>query len=157
MRVLMTKRIYGFLLGWTKKRAEVGHLLLKPRIDAIACRRVKNRLQAIARHFHLHGDLSIACGIETTQFAAVGTHVELVESSRGSCMHERMLWIEVKAIKAERRVMIGIKHKVVEHYCTIDVERALNDIVTLGMATLPALAGSKDREGEEEERKSSFH
>ena len=72
-------------------------------------------------------------------------------------MHERMLRIEVKAIKAERSVSVGVKHKVVEHYGTIDIECAFDGIVSLGMATLPALAGSKDREGKKEEREGSFH
>ena len=49
---------------------------------------------------------------------------------------------------------IGINHKMVEHYGTIHIERALNGIVTLGMATIPALAGSKDREGKKKEWKS---
>ena len=67
-----------------------------------------------------------------------------------------MLWIEVKAIEPERRVTIGIKHKMVEHYSTIHIECTLDSISTLGVATLPALAGCKDREGEKEERKCFF-
>ena len=98
---LMTKRIDGFLLGWTKECAEVSRLLLKPRIDAIACRWVKSRLQAIARHVHLHRDLGITRSIETTQFAAVGTQIKLVKTTSGSRMYEGMLWIEVKAIETE--------------------------------------------------------
>ena len=67
-----------------------------------------------------------------------------------------MLWIEVKAIETERRMPVGIKHKMVEHYSTIHIERALDCIGTFGMATLPALATGKDREGEKEERKCFF-
>ncbi len=51
---------------------------------------------------------------------------------------------------------VGIKHKMVEHDSTIHIERALDGIGTFGMATFPALAGSKDREGEKEERKCFF-
>ena len=68
-------------------------------------------------------------------------------------MHECMLWIEVKTIEPERRMPVGIKHKMVEHDGTIHIERALDGIGTFGMATFPALAGSKDREGEKKERK----
>ena len=67
-------------------------------------------------------------------------------------MHERMLWIEVKAIETERRMPVGIKHKMVEHYGTIHIECTLDSISTLGVATLSALATGKDREGEKEER-----
>ena len=55
-------------------------------------------------------------------------------------MHERMLWIEVKTIETERRMPVGIKHKMVEHDSTIHIERALDGIGTFGMATFPALA-----------------
>ena len=48
---------------------------------------------------------------------------------------------------------VGIKHKMVEHDGTIHIERALDGIGTFGMATFPALATGKDREGEKEERK----
>ena len=71
-------------------------------------------------------------------------------------MYKRMLWIEVKAIETERRMPVGIKHKMVEHDGTIHIERALDGIGTFGMATFPALAGSKDREGEKKERKCFF-
>ena len=71
-------------------------------------------------------------------------------------MHERMLRIEIKAIETERRMPVGIKHKMVEHYGTIHIECTLDGISTLGMTTLPALAGCKDREGEKEERKCFF-
>ena len=71
-------------------------------------------------------------------------------------MYKRMLWIEVKTIEPERRVTIGIKHKMVEHDSTIHIERALDGIGTFGMATFPALAGSKDREGKKEEWKCFF-
>ena len=72
-------------------------------------------------------------------------------------MHERMLRIEVKAVEKERSVLVGVKHQMVKHYGTIDIECAFDGIVSLGMATLPALAGSKDREGKKEEREGSFH
>ena len=71
-------------------------------------------------------------------------------------MHKRMLRIEVKTIEPERRMPVGIKHKMVEHDSTINIERALDGIGTFGMATLPALATGKDREGEKEERKCFF-
>ena len=71
-------------------------------------------------------------------------------------MHKRMLRIEVKTIEPERRMPVGIKHKMVEHYGTIHIERALDGIGTFGMATFPALATGKDREGEKEERKCFF-
>ena len=58
-------------------------------------------------------------------------------------MHECMLRIEVKAIETERRMPVGIKHKMVEHYGTIHIECALDGIGTFGMATFPALAGYK--------------
>ena len=58
-------------------------------------------------------------------------------------MYKRMLWIEVKAIEPERRMPVGIKHKMVEHHGTIHIERALDGIGAFGVATFPALAGYK--------------
>ena len=72
MRVLMTKGIHGILLGWAKERAEECGLLLQPRIDAIALRRVESCLHAIAHHIQSYGNRNITRRIETTQLTSIG-------------------------------------------------------------------------------------
>ena len=56
-----------------------------------------------------------------------------------------MLWVEIEAVEEKASVPIGIKHKVVKHYCAIDIETALDGVCALRMTTLLILAGGKDQ------------
>ena len=56
-----------------------------------------------------------------------------------------MLWIEIEAVKEKGSVPIGIEHKVVKHYCAIDIRTALDGVSTLRMTTLLILASGKDQ------------
>ena len=71
-------------------------------------------------------------------------------------MLERMLGIEVEAIELQLGMPVGIEHKAVQYHGTIHIKSALDGIGTLNMTTLPTLAGSKDREEKNEERKYFF-